>query len=197
MTTIQTACAAMAAVLLAGCAELKALDDKAMNHVLEQRGQTGQLQPEPWALQTDVPPEAECKFSGLYRQIQNCCIMKRYTTSLDVDTAYAKAMQEYGFSVTRPSGEGANNPHYHGHDYQAQPAALYRMFGEVTPRSDVRLSRGVWMGFVIAKAGPNIAEIEPVYCEMRGRRMKDQLTWHKAVQDNVRATLPPLQPQRK
>lgn len=197
MKATQTACTVMAAMLLAGCAELKALDDKAMNHVLEQRGQTGQLQPEQWAGEMVVPPEAGCKFTSTYRQAENCCVMKRYTTSLDVDTAYAKAMQEYGFSVKRPPGDGAGYPHYHGHDYQAEPAALYRMFGDVTPRSDVRLSRGVWIGLVIAKAGPGIAEIEPVYCEARGRRMKDQLTWHKAVQDNIRTTLPPLAPQRK
>lgn len=184
--------ALLASTAAAGCADLKRLDDAAMNKVLEERGQVGQLQPEQWAGEMKVPAEAQCTFTNTYKEIHNCCLMKRYTTSLDVDTAYAKAMQEYAFSMKRRAGEGVAYPHYHGHLYQAQPAALYRMFGEVTPRSDVRLSRGVWMGLVIAKSGPNTAEIEPVYCEANGRRMRDQLTWHKAMQESIHATFPPV-----
>lgn len=192
MTAFERLTATVLAVALAGCAEMKALDDKAMNQFLAQKGQTGQLQPEQWAGEVVVPAEAQCGFSERYKQMHNCCVMKRYTTAIDVDTAFAKAMQEYGFSEKKPPGEGAGYPHYHGHDFTAQPGALYRMFGDVVPHSDVRLSRGVWMGLVIAKAGPNSAQVESVYCEARGRRMRDQLTWHKAMQESIRATLPPV-----
>jgi hypothetical protein len=184
-----------AAFAAAGCAELKQADDWAMKKALEDRGATGELQPEPWAGEMKVPVEAQCTFTPTYLEGHNCCVMKRYTTGLDVDTAFARSMQEYAFSQKR-GDEGVGYPHYHGHLYQAQAGAVYRVFGEVVPRSDIRLHRGVWIGLVIAKASSITAEVEPVYCEARGRRMQDQLIWHQTVQASIRATLPPT-PARK
>lgn len=181
---------AAAVVAWRGCAELKQLDDAAMKQALESRGATGEMQPEQWAGEMKVPDAAQCTFNQTYSEGHNCCVMKRYTTSLDVDTAYARAMQEFAFTVKRNPNEGAGYPHYHGHLYQANAGALYRMFGEVRPRSDIKLNRGVWMGLVIAKASPTTSEVEPVYCEARGRRMQDQLGWHQAVQESIRTTLP-------
>jgi hypothetical protein len=117
--------------------------------------------------------------------------MPRYVAALDVDTAYANSRVEYGFQEKKPPAEGRDFTRYHGFDYEAHPATLYRMFGEVNPRSDVRLSRGVWMGLVLSKASPTTTNVEAVYCEVRSRQMKDQVTWHKAMQESIRATLPP------
>jgi hypothetical protein len=194
MKIVRMVAAVVAATLAAGCAELKKADDWAMNKVLEDRGQVGQMQPEPWVGEMKVPEEAHCKFSAFYREDENCCIMPRYTTALDVDTAFAKARSEYDFQEKRPYGEGVNVAHYHGFLFEAHPAAFYRMMGEVMPRSDVRLSRGVWMALVVSKASATTTEIEAAYCEIRSRRMKDQLTWHRAMQDSVHATFPPVQP---
>lgn len=192
MRTFLLTATALTLLLASGCAQMKAADDWAMNTVLEGRGQVGQLQPANWMGDTTtVPAEANCRFSANYKQMDNCCLMPRYTTTLDVDTAFAKARVEYGFKEKRPLNEGRDFPGYHGFVYETHPATLYRMFGEVNPRSDVRLSRGVWMGLVISKVSATTAEIEPVYCEIRNRNMKDQVTWHKAVQDSIRATLPP------
>lgn len=184
--------AVLAAFGVAGCAELKQLDDAAMAKALEMRGATGEMQPEPWPGEMKVPEAAQCSFGRVYPESHNCCVMKRYTTRLDVDTAYARAMQEYAFTDKRNAAEGANFTHYHGHLYQTNAGAMYRLMGEVVPRSDVRLRRGVWMGLVIAKASPTTAEVEPVYCEIRARRMQDQLGWHLAVQESIRQTLPPM-----
>jgi hypothetical protein len=184
--------------LLSGCAELKKADDWAMNKVLVERGQVGQLQPATWAGDLPkVPPEARCRFTSTYRESENCCLLPRYTTALDVDTAYAKARVEYGFKEKKPYNEGRDFPGYHGFVYETHPATLYRMFGEVTPRSDVRLSRGIWMGLVISKASATTADVEAVYCEIRNRSMKEQLTWHTAVHDSIRTTLPPATPDKK
>ncbi len=180
------------AVAVTGCADMKKLDDWAMNKALEDRGQVGQLQPEQWAGDIKVPAEANCSFSATYKQIHNCCIMPKYTTSLDVDTGFARVMQEYSFTQWRKPGEGDGYPHYHGQTYQAQPAAFYRLAGEVYPRSDVKLSRGVWMSFMVVKASATTAEVEPVYCEARGRRMQDQLAWHQSVQESIKKALPPI-----
>lgn len=177
---------------VAGCAELKQLDDAAMAKALEMRGATGELQPEPWPGEMKVPEAAQCSFGRTYPEAHNCCVMKRYTVGMDVDTAYARAMQEFAFSLKRSPAEGSGYSHYHGHLHQAGTGALYRMMGEVVPRSDVKLRRGVWMGLVIAKSSPTSAEVEPVYCEIRGRRMQDQLGWHQAVQESIRQTLPPV-----
>ncbi len=179
------------AAFLAGCAELKQADDWAMNKVLQDRGQVGQLQPDLWPGAIKVPPEAQCRFSGVYREMDNCCVMGAYTAALDVDTAFAKARVEYGFKTVRPPDEGRGYNGYHGFVYEVAPGAMYRLFGEVTPRSDPRLSRGIWMGLTLSKASPTTTSVEPVYCEIRGNRMKDQLAWHKAAQESIRATLPP------
>jgi len=179
------------AALLAGCAQLKQADDWAMNKVLQDRGQVGQLQPDPWPGVIKVPPEAQCRFTGVYREMDNCCVMGPYTAAVDVDTAFAKARVEYGFKAVRPQDEGRGYNGYHGFVYETTPGAVYRLFGEVSPRSDARLSRGIWMGLVLSKASPTTTAVEPVYCESRGQRMQDQLTWHKAAQESIRATLPP------
>lgn len=184
--------AALIATGMAGCAEMKQLDDAAMAKALEMRGATGEMQPEQWPGEMKVPEAAQCSFGRAYPESHNCCVMKRYTTTVDVDTAYARAMQEYAFTAKRSSAEGAGFTHYHGHLYQTNAGAMYRLMGEVVPRGDVKLRRGVWMGLVIAKASPTTAEVEPVYCEIRGRRMQDQLGWHQAVQQSIRLTLPPV-----
>ena len=178
--------------LLAGCAQLKQADDWAMNKVLQDRGQVGQLQPELWPGVNKVPPEAQCRFTGVYREADNCCVMGAYTAALDVDTAFAKARLEYGFKAVRPPDEGRGYNSYHGFAYETAPGAMYRLFGEVVPRSDARLSRGIWMGVLLSKASPNTTGVEPVYCEIRGNRMKDQLSWHQAIQESIRTTLPPV-----
>lgn len=193
MNFIRSASVMVAAVALTGCAQLKQADDWAMNKVLEERGQVGQLQPEPWPGVTKVPPEANCRFTTVYREGDNCCVMPPYTIAMDVDAAYARARVEYAFHEKRPRDEGVNYPGYHGHVHEATPGAFYRVFGEVQPRSDVRLSRGVWMGLVLSKASSSTANVEPVYCEIRGRRMKEQGVWHQAVQDSIRRTLPPIE----
>ena len=192
MTSWRAASLIAAGLSLAACAELKQLDDMAMQKVLADRGQTGQLQPERFAGEMKVPKEANCGHSPAFPEAENCCLMPKYTAGMDVDTALAKARLEFNFQERKPAGEGAGYSHYHGWRYEANPGAFYRMAGDVVPATDVRLSRGVWVSMVLSKAGPAATDVAVAYCEARGRRMEDQLTWHKALQDAVRGTLPPI-----
>lgn len=178
---------------LAGCAQLEQAEDWAQAKVLRDKGQEGQLQPEPFAMSAKVPKAAQCKApTSQYPESDNCCVMAKYTAAVDIDTAAAAARVEYGFQPKRRPDEGTGYSGFKGHAFEANSGSFYRMFGEVTPRSDVRLSRGVWMGLVLSKASANRTNVEPLYCEIRGRVMKDQLTWHEAVQESIRATIPPV-----
>lgn len=187
--------ALLAAIGISGCAELKQFDNASRVKSLDRRGPNGVLLPEHLPGVVQVPEAAQCSFGPIYPEGQNCCVMKRYTTGMDVDTAYARAVQEYGLGPKPNMAEGAGYSHYKGHLFQIDPGAMYRMTGEVVPRSDVKLFRGLWIGLVIARASPTSTDVEPVYCEVRGRQMQDQLGWHLAVQKSIWRTLPPLSTQ--
>lgn len=141
-----------------------------------------------------VPEEAQCSFSATYREDQNCCAMRAYRTAIDVDTAYDRLVREFGFNrVPQPyEVEGEAYPEiYHGHRHETRHGGPYELWGIVVPRGDVRLFRGVWMGFTLRATGPDSTDVRPVYCEVQARPMKQQLVWHRAVQRSIRATLPP------
>ena len=140
-----------------------------------------------------VPAEAQCDFTPTYRENQNCCVMQPYRSAMDVDTAYARAVREYGFSrEPRPYElEAEAYPEIsHGHGHDVQKGERYQLWGIVVPRSDVRLGRGVWVGLTLQAAGPHSTDVKPIYCEPFSRAMEHQRTWHKAVQWTIRDTLP-------
>jgi hypothetical protein len=151
------------------------------------------LMPAPRARPIVVPVEAQCTFTPTYRADQNCCVLKPYTVGLDVDEAYRRVMREYQFGEQlRPwEGEAEAYPEINkGHQYLTRPGSEYQLKGIVIPNSEPLLFRGLWVGLVISKAGPNRSDVSPIYCEAFGRAMQDQVAWHRAAQASIRATLP-------
>jgi hypothetical protein len=141
-----------------------------------------------------VPNDAGCSFTPTYRENQNCCVMGAYRTFIDVDTAYARVVREYDFRPRQNIVESAleATPElFHGHLHDVRTGERYLLRGIVFPRSDVRLERGVWMGLRLEAAGSKSTEVQPVYCELGARAMEDERTWHGAVQQTIRSTLPP------
>lgn len=154
------------------------------------------LVPEPRDHPIVVPVGAQCTFTPTYRADQNCCVMKPYSLELDVDTAFKRAMREYEFGERlRPwEVEAEAYPEVNkGHQYLTRPGSEYQLKGIVVPNSDILPFRGLWLGLVISKTGPNRSEVSPVYCEALGRAMRDQVAWHRAAQASIRATLPAAQ----
>ena len=157
---------------------------------------TAPLQPASGGGAVSVPSAAQCTFTQEYRESQNCCVMKPFRSAMDVDTAYARAVREYGFSAQPQiyELEGEAYPDiYHGHRHEVQPGEVYRLRGIVVPDSSAPLFRGVWLALALRKAESGTTDVEPVYCEVGARAMEDQMAWHKAVQKSVRSTLPPTQ----
>lgn len=151
------------------------------------------LMPAPRDRPIVVPVDAQCTFTPTYRADQNCCVLKPYAVGFDVDEAYRQVMREYEFGVQpRPwEEEAAAYPEVHkGHQFLTRPGLEYQLKGIVIPHSEPLLFRGLWVGLVISKAGPNRSEVSPIYCEAFGRAMQDQVAWHRAAQASIRATLP-------
>jgi hypothetical protein len=141
-----------------------------------------------------VPKEASCSFTPTYRENQNCCVMRPYRTIIDVDAAYARAVREYDFRPEQnivESALAASPDIFHGHRHDVRAGERYQLWGIVFPRSDVQLGRGVWMGLQLEAAGSKSTDVQPVYCELGARAMEDERTWHGAVQQSIRSTLPP------
>jgi hypothetical protein len=141
-----------------------------------------------------VPKDAECSFTPSYRESQNCCVMRPYSTAVDVDTAYARAVREYDFRA-EPSIVDSELEAYpdifHGHRHDVRSGERYQLWGIVFPGTDVRLGRGVWMGLNLVATTLKSTDVQPVYCELGARAMEDQRTWHRAVQSAIKMTLPP------
>lgn len=143
-----------------------------------------------------VPSAAQCTFTQEYRESQNCCVMQPYRSKKDVDTAYERAVREYGFSakpqIYELEGEAYPDA-YHGHRHEPHRGAVYELQGIVVPRSSNDLSRAVWLALTLRKAESGSTDVAPVYCEFGARAMEDQMAWHKAVQKSVRSTIPPAE----
>jgi hypothetical protein len=154
---------------------------------------TSPLQPSLGGEGVSVPRAAQCAFTREYREIQNCCVMKPYRSEIDVDTAYARVVREYGFNA-KPKIyelEGEAYPDvYHGHRHEVQPGEIYLLQGIVVPGNGTQLFRGVWLALALRKAESGTTDVESVYCEVGARAMQDQMAWHAAVQRSIKATIP-------
>ena len=87
---------ALALAMLAGCAEMKELDDWAMKKAHEGRAPAAGSQANRSGL-AQASGGAQCAFNPGYQKSDNCCILEPYMSSLDVDAAFAQASQEYRF----------------------------------------------------------------------------------------------------
>ena len=155
---------------------------------------TAPLQPTLGGGTVSVPSAAQCTFTQDHRESQNCCVMKPYRSAMEIDTAYSRAVREYGFSA-KPQLyelEGEAYPDiYHGHRHEVQPGKAYQLQGIVVPRSSTQLFRGVWLALALRKAESGTTDVESVYCEVGARAMVDQMAWHQAIDKSVRSTIPP------
>jgi len=188
--------ALLASIAVAGCAEMKELDDWAMKKAREDRA-TAPGQQADRAVKFKVPAEAQCSFNPGYVEADNCCIMTPYMSSLDLDTAFARAVQEYRFP-TKVKERGRDPNPTRLYRYMSYPGQEHMAANEVRPRSSSALSQGFYMTLRIEKGAVDAnSRIELAYCETPGLRATDQLAWHKAVQDSIYATLPPVQARKQ
>lgn len=159
---------------------------------------TPALQPNVGGGLVSVPSAVQCTFTQEYREIQNCCVMKPYRSSMEIDMAYARVVREYGFNA-KPQIyelEGEAYPDvYHGHRHDVQPGKVYQLQGIVVPSSSTQLFRGVWLAVGLRKAESGTTDVESMYCEVGARAMEDQMAWHKAIHKSVRSTIPPAESQ--
>ena len=155
---------------------------------------TSPLQPTLGGGTVSVPRVAQCTFTQKYRESQNCCVINPYRSEIDVDTAYARAVREYGFSAKPQIYELESEAYpdiHHGHRHEVQPGEAYQLQGIVVPDSSTKLFRGVWLSLALRRAESGTTDVESVYCEVGARAMEDQLAWHSAVQRSIKATIPP------
>ena len=177
-------------VAVAGCAEMKELDDWAMKKAHEGRAPAAGSQANRSGL-TQASGGAQCAFNPGYQKSDNCCILEPYMSSLDVDAAFAQASQEYRFP-TKVKGPGKDPTRLYR--YMTFPGQSHIVANDVVPRSGGVLSQGFWLALRV-ETGPEkgISRIDPTYCATPGVRATDPEAWHKAVQDSIHATMPPVQ----
>ena len=181
-----------AAAIVAGCAEMKELDDWAMKKAIEARA------PAPVATYERggsrlVSGSASCTFGPGYPKEEHCCVMDRRESAMDVDTAFAKVTQEYRYHANIDM-RGKNLSRLYRH--QKFPGKLYVLADDVVPLSNSALGKGFWMIFRLEPFEKGVVTVETSYCPSPGVQATDWEGWHKAVQDSVHATLPPLQGRR-
>jgi hypothetical protein len=181
---------AVACVLagLVGCAEMKQLDDWAMAKAKENKAAAAQSGSATAVAGT--PSKAQCQYNPGYALESNCCIVPPYISSLDVDTAGARALREFNWP-TKVNGRGKDPQPTRLYRYQAYPGSKYMAAHEVLPRSDPSLSQGFYLVTEIEKSGTANSYVEAAYCETPGLRAADQAAWHRSIQTLIYATLPP------
>jgi hypothetical protein len=178
------------AVAVAGCAEMKELDDWAMKKAHEGRAPAAGTQANRGGSAV-TSGGAQCAFNPGYQKSDNCCILEPYMSSLDVDTAFTQASQEYRFP-TKVKGTGKDPTRLYR--YMTFPGQSHIVANDVVPRSGGVLSQGFWLALRV-ETGPQkgMSRIDPTYCATPGVRATDLEAWHKAVQDSIYATMPPVQ----
>jgi hypothetical protein len=185
----------LAALAVAGCAEMKELDDWALKKAREDR-QPATGTPAASAAKFNVPSGAQCAFNPGYPESANCCILSPYMSSLDMDTALARAVQEFQYP-TKISGRGRDPNPSRLYRFMTYPGQLHDVANDVRPRSDASLAQGLWLKLRIEPGVDKHAHVELAYCETPGLRAADQVAWHKAVQNAIYTTVPPLQARRQ
>lgn len=131
---------------------------------------------------------AQCSHNPGYQRSDNCCILPTYVSSLDVDTAFSRAMREYRFP-TRGEGKGRNPERIYR--YQSVKGQYHSAANEVVPQGDRTLSQGMWLFLTLERETDMSSSVSAAYCEMPGRRPENPIAWHAAVQQSIRATVPP------
>lgn len=129
-----------------------------------------------------------CTYNPGYQPGDNCCILPTYVTALDVDTAFSRALKTYRFP-TKVAGAGRNPERlYRFHSVRGE---YHSAANDVWPQGDQRLGRGLWLFLTLERETSTSSSVAAVYCEIPGQRPQDPAAWHAAVQNSIRATVPP------
>jgi len=187
--------AVLATLAIAGCAEMKDLDDWAMKKAREGRQPTADAQAAGVA-KFKIPAGAQCAHNAGYPESENCCIVDGYMSSVDIDTALARAIQEFQFP-TKLTGRRLDPNPVRLYRFMSYPGQMHDVANDVRPRSDPSLAQGFWLYLRIEPGVDKHAHVEPAYCETPGVRAADQVAWHKAVQNAIYTAVPPLQARKQ
>jgi hypothetical protein len=167
----KTCAASLAAFMVTGCADMAA----------------------PKVQGTGTPAQqtsglAQCSHNPGYQRSDNCCILASYVSALDVDTAFSRAMREYRFP---PRAEGKGRSPERIYRYQSVKGQYHSVANDVVPQGDRVLSQGMWLFLTLERETDSSSSVSAAYCEIPGRRPENPGAWHAAVQQSIRATVPP------
>jgi len=137
---------------------------------------------------TPASASAQCSHNPGYQRSDNCCILPSYVSSLDVDTAFSRAMREYHFP-RKVEGKGRSPERIYR--YQSVKGQYHSAANDVVPQGDRPLSQGVWLFLTLERETDSTSSVSAAYCEIPGRRPENPAAWHAAVQQSIRATVPP------
>lgn len=135
-----------------------------------------------------VSVSAQCSHNPGYQRSDNCCILPSYVSSLDVDTAFARAMREYRFP-TKIEGKARSPERIYR--YQSVKGQYHSAANEVVPHGDRSLSQGMWLFLTLERETDSTSSVSAAYCEIPSRRAESPAAWHTAVQQSIRTTVPP------
>jgi hypothetical protein len=132
---------------------------------------------------------AQCAHNPGYQRSDNCCILPSYVSPLDADMAFTRAMKAYRFP-TKVDANGSRNP-ARIYRYQSVKGQYHSAANDVTSHGEHALDPGVWLFLTIERETDSSSSVSAAYCETPGRRPANPAAWHAAVQQSIRATVPP------
>jgi len=121
---------------------------------------------------------------------QGCRVMNSYSTKLDVDTIYAKAMRAYSFrSIEQETQRGKTDAltwTETNYLHERQPGAYYHLRQSVGFRLPPDDRHSMWMDLEIAKNGAG-SDVAIKYCY--NDPVQRTASFHQALQKRLRADL--------
>jgi hypothetical protein len=131
---------------------------------------------------------AQCNHNPGYQRADSCCILPAYVSSLDVDTAFSRVMQTYRFP-TKADAKGRSSDRIYR--YQSVKGQYHSAANEVAPSGERTLAPGLWLFVTLERETDATSSVSAAYCALPGRRPDNPAAWHAAVQQSIRATVPP------